>query len=236
MVDVTPRPVPSYDWTAYHADLAPDRIALVDDGRDVTFTYRDLEDQVRRLAVWLVDHDVGRGDRVAFLAGNTTDIFEALFACAKVGAILVPLNWRLAPPELAFIVDDSQPKVIIYESEYETTVATLNVEHGLRLGEGYEAAKAATDPTQAPTVTATHDDPWAILYTSGTTGHPKGAIETHGMFFWNAINIGSAVGVRHEALAVRQHSKCGRPKDVYGFQQIDHSAVVGAVKKVLAET
>ncbi len=201
MVDVTtPRPVPSYDWTAYHADLAPDRIALIDDGRGVTLTYRDLEDQVRRLAAWLVAHGVSRGDRVAFLAGNTTDIFEALFACAKVGAILVPLNWRLAPPELAFIVDDSAPQVLIYEGEYEATVTTLNVAHALRLGEDYEAAKAASDPATAPTVSATHDDPWAILYTSGTTGHPKGAIETHGMFFWNAINIGSAVGLTSDSV------------------------------------
>ena len=194
------RPVPSYDWTAYHADLAPDRVALIDDGRDLTLTYGELEEQVRRLAAWLADQGVTEGDRVAFLAGNTTDIFEALFACAKVGAILVPLNWRLAPPELAFIVGDCTPRVLIYEKEYAETVAGLDVPVTMRLGDEYAAAKSAADPALAPVVTATHDDPWAILYTSGTTGHPKGAIETHGMFFWNAVNIGSAVGLTAESV------------------------------------
>ncbi len=194
------RAVPSYDWTAYHADLSPDRVALIDDGRDLTLTYRQLEDRVRRLAVWLGEHGVDDGGRVAFLAGNTTDIFEALFACAKLGAILVPLNWRLAAPELEFIVNDCTPQVLIYERNYREVVVGLNAPNRLELGEAYEAAKAAADPDLAPSVSATHDDPWAIMYTSGTTGHPKGAIETHGMFFWNAINIGSAVGLTADSV------------------------------------
>jgi fatty-acyl-CoA synthase len=69
----------------------------------------------------------------------------------------------------------------------------------LQLGDEYAAAKAESDPSSVGPVTATHDDPWAILYTSGTTGHPKGAICTHGMFFWNAINIGHAVGLTAKA-------------------------------------
>jgi len=187
------RPVPAYDWTAFHADMRPDRVALVDDWRDLTLTYADLEDQVRRLAVWLRDAGVGRGDRVAMLANNTTDVFEALFACAKLGAILVPLNWRLAVPELQFIVGDCGPEVLIFDPELATAAAQLDTTVKLSLGADYAAAKASVDPASAPTVTATHDDPWLIMYTSGTTGHPKGAIETHGMVFWNAINIGAAV-------------------------------------------
>ena len=96
------RPVQAFDWIAHHADLTPDSVALVDDGRDLALTYRDLEDRVRRLAAWLRDNGIGAGDRVAFLSENTTDTFEALFACAKLTAILVPLNWRLALPELEF--------------------------------------------------------------------------------------------------------------------------------------
>jgi fatty-acyl-CoA synthase len=190
--------VPSYDWTAYHADLSPDKMALVDEWRDLEITYSDLEDRVRRLAVWLHENGVSEGERVAFLSQNTTDIFEALFACAKLGAILVPLNWRLAVPELQFIVDDCRPRVLIHEPDGEA-VPELDVEVRLALGEPFEGAKGSVDPTRAPMVSAVHDDPWAILYTSGTTGHPKGAIETHGMFFWNAVNIGNLVGLTKDS-------------------------------------
>jgi fatty-acyl-CoA synthase len=190
-----PRPVPAYDWIGHHADLRPTATALVDDGRNLTLSYADLEERCRRLAAWFAANGVGEGDRVAFLAGNTTDAFEALFACAKLTAILVPLNWRLAVPELQFIVDDCRPHVLIYEDMYAAEAAALDVPVKLELGDPYEAAKAAANPAGVGPVGATHDDPWAILYTSGTTGHPKGAICTHGMFFWNAINIGHAVGL-----------------------------------------
>lgn len=193
------RPVPAFDWIGHHADLSPDKVALVDDGRHLTLTYAQLEDQTRRLAAWLAASGVGEGDRVAFLAGNTTDAFEALFACAKLSAILVPLNWRLAVPELQFIVDDCRPKVLIYENDYADVATELNTEVKLSLGDEYEAAKAANDPGTVGPVTATHDDPWAIMYTSGTTGHPKGAIVTHGMIFWNAVNIGHPVDLTSES-------------------------------------
>lgn len=190
-----PRPVPAFDWIAHHADLSPESIALVDDGRNLALTYADLEEQSKRLAAWLAAAGVGSGDRVAFLAGNTTDTFEALFACAKLTAILVPLNWRLAVPELDFIINDCRPQVLIYGNQFSAAAAELKAPVKLQLGAEYESAKAASDPTTVGRVTASHDDPWAILYTSGTTGHPKGAICTHGMFFWNAINIGHAVGL-----------------------------------------
>ena len=188
-------PVPAFDWIHHHADLRPDAVALIDAGRDLTLTYADLEEQVGRLAAWLASSGVGPGDRVAFLAGNTTDVFEALFACAKLTAILVPLNWRLAVPEMQFIVDDCRPDVLIYEDTFADAADQLDIEVKLALGADYEAAKAQSDPDSAGRVAATHDDPWAIMYTSGTTGHPKGAVVTHGMVFWNAINIGHPVGL-----------------------------------------
>jgi len=189
------RPVPAFDWIGHHADLSPAAVALVDDGRDLTLTYADLEDHSRRLAAWLADNGVGEGDRVALLAGNTTDVFEALFACAKLTAVLVPLNWRLAVPELKFIVDDCRPRVLIFEDTFAEAATRLDSAAKLQLGDDYAAAKDACDPGAVGPVSATHDDPWAIMYTSGTTGHPKGAIVTHGMVFWNAINIGHAVGL-----------------------------------------
>jgi len=193
------RPVPAFDWIDHHAGLAPDREALIDDGRDLHISYGELEDATRRLAAWLQDQGVGAGDRVAFLAGNTTDAFELMFACAKLTAVMVPLNWRLAVPEMQFIVNDCRPKVLVFEEAFADHASRLDVDVRLCLGAEYADAKAGADPTTVGRVGATHDDPWAIMYTSGTTGSPKGAIVTHGMVFWNAINIGHAVGLTHSS-------------------------------------
>lgn len=196
------RPVPAFDWVDQHADVRPQKVALVDDGRSLRITYGELSDRVRRFASWMASNGVTRGDRVAFLAENTTDIFEVLFACEKIGAILVPLNWRLAGPELAFIIGDCRPEILIYEDQFADIVAELNVPLTLGLGAEFDRAKAKSDPATAPRIDATHDDPLAILYTSGTTGHPKGAIETIGMFFWNAVNIGSEVELTRSSVCL----------------------------------
>jgi fatty-acyl-CoA synthase len=164
--------VSAYDWIGFHADIRPDSVALIDDFTGKTHTYVQLDERVRRTAAWLAGKGVGEGDRVAFLSENTIDIFEVLFACAHLNAIIVPLNWRLAVPELQFIVGDSRPTVLIYEGQFQEAVDELVTPERLRMGDDYEAALAGADPADAPPVTATHDDPLAIMYTSGTTGHP----------------------------------------------------------------
>lgn len=144
------RETAAFDWITHHADLRPAAVALIDDGRDLTISYADLDDRSRRLAAWLASNGVTAGNRVAFLAGNTTDVFEALFACAKLRAILVPLNWRLAVPELQFIVDDCRPAVLIHEDAYAEVAGVLDIPLKLQLGSDYEAAKAASDPATRP--------------------------------------------------------------------------------------
>ena len=191
--------VPAYDWIGFHADLRPDSVALIDDHTGKRHTYKQLDDRVRRMATWLGSRGVGPGDRVAFLSENTIDIFEVLFACAHLNAILVPLNWRLAIPELQFVTGDSRPLLLIYEEQFHEAASQLAVPDTLQLGSAYEAALAAADPAIAPPVTANHDDALAIMYTSGTTGRPKGALITHRMFFYNAINIGDAVGLTYKS-------------------------------------
>ncbi len=192
-------PVPTYDWIGFHADLRPDKVALIDDHTGKQHTYAALDDRVRRMSDWLASRGVGPGDRVAFLSENTIDIFEVLFACSHLNAILVPLNWRLAVPELAFIAADCRPSVLIFEEQFAAAVEHLSVPVHLGLGDEYEEALAGADPAAAPPVTVNHDDTLAIMYTSGTTGRPKGALITYRMLFYNAINIGDAVGLTYRS-------------------------------------
>jgi fatty-acyl-CoA synthase len=187
--------VPAYDWIAHHARYAPDSPALVDVWTGWRATYAELDARVGRLAGHLATvFGVQRGDRVAMLAMNSTEHFEVMFACRRLGAVFLPLNWRLAVPELAYIVEDAEPRCLLFGGDFADTAAALAgrlpVERQLRLeycAPGpYEDAIAASAPL-AP-VEVSHDDPWTILYTSGTTGRPKGAVITHGMVFYSSIN------------------------------------------------
>jgi fatty-acyl-CoA synthase len=185
-----------YDWIAHFGRRTPDKIAVVDLASDRRLSYAQFDARISRLATHLRDTlEVGRGDRVAVLALNTTDTLEVQFACGRLGAVFLPLNTRLTVPELQFIVGDAAPKVMIHDTdlaEVALTVAKLcNVASALRLGADgpYEAAIAASKPLDR-FEDVTHDDISTIMYTSGTTGLPKGAIITHGMTFWNCVNLG----------------------------------------------
>jgi fatty-acyl-CoA synthase len=185
-----------YDWIAHHNRRSPDKIALVDLASGRRFCYGELNERVSLLAGHLRDAlKVGRGDRVAVLALNTTDTMEVQFACFRLGAIFLPLNNRLTVPELQFIVGDASPKVMIHDAELAETALTVaklcNVASALKFGAGgsYEAGIASAKPIDK-FEDVTLDDISTIMYTSGTTGLPKGAIITHGMTFWNCVNLG----------------------------------------------
>src|SRR6201998_2968144 len=189
-------PVRHYDWIAHFGRRTPDKVAVVDLFSGRRFTYLQLDARISRLAVHLRDRlGVARGDRVAVLALNTTDTLEVQFACGRLGAVFLPLNTRLTVPELQFIVGDASPKVMIHDTdlaELALGVARLcNVAKALALGPGgsYESAIASATPLDR-FEEVTLDDISTIMYTSGTTGQPKGAIITHGMTFWNCVNLG----------------------------------------------
>jgi fatty-acyl-CoA synthase len=188
--------VPAYDWIAYHASTRGDKIAMEDLATGRTFTYREFDQRVDRLAAGMRHRfKVARGDRVAILAHNSTDHFELQFACARLGAVFAPLNWRLTFPELRFIVSDCEPVVLFYDPDFADTARDLAAACGVRhlcgrdpADSGYERLIAEASGSIVPEA-LTHDDTATILYTSGTTGHPKGAIITHGMRFWQTINL-----------------------------------------------
>ena len=185
-----------YDWIAHFGRRTPDKIAAIDLASAQRLSYAEFDARIARLAGHLRDQlNVKRGDRVAVLALNSTDTLEVQFACFRIGAVFLPLNNRLTVPELQFIVGDASPSVMIHDNdltEVALTVAKLcNVGSALTYGPGgsYEAAIAGSKPLDTPE-TVTLDDISTIMYTSGTTGQPKGAIITHGMTFWNCVNLG----------------------------------------------
>ncbi len=189
----------SADWIAHHAAVRPDKAATIDQGTGTVTTYAELADRVARLAAALA-HDFGitEGARVAVLANNDGRFFEVEFACWRLGAVMVPLNWRLTQPELEFIVGDCGPTVIVCDHDFvemsTALAAACHVPHVIDWEGGsgdvadYEEVLAAADPTTAPTTETSHDTLLTIMYTSGTTGRPKGAMITQGMTLWNAIN------------------------------------------------
>jgi len=202
------------DWIAFHADRTPDRPALIDQSTGRTFTYGEFNDRSARLAGYLRDEwGVKAGDRLAIYAKNCTEYFEFEFACIKLGAIMLPLNWRLAEPELLYILNDAEAMGLIYDAEFADRVPSLleqsTVKHTLRIDLGhvpvddFPAYADAVNAKYAPAIMnpqTTHDTPMTIMYTAGTTGHPKGVMITHGMTFWNAINISTPTGLSCESV------------------------------------
>ncbi len=195
--------VKHYDWTAHHAGVRGDKVAIVDLDTGSETTYAELDQRASRLAAWMQSQGMVKGDRVAILAPNCTEIFETAFACAKIGVICLPLNWRLTVPELEYILQDSSPKLLIndvkFAKESDALVRLCKTPMQLQLdvadaNSSYSLTVANSDGDYQA-VACNHDDVAMIMYTSGTTGHPKGAMITFGMNFYNALNLGLPAGV-----------------------------------------
>lgn len=199
-----------FDWIKRHAERTPDKLAMVDADTGRTFTYAQFNERANRFASFLKEElGIQQGDRVSLLAQNCSDYYEILFACGKMGAMLNTLNWRLAVPELEYIINDCAPRALVYEPAFAPAVDALrpliNCEFFIVLGdkapEGettYEGALVAGSPEGVPMPPLKYTDTWAILYTSGTTGRPKGAQVTYGNFFYNAVGMGRAIDLTSE--------------------------------------
>ena len=184
-------------WIERNADFAPDKAALRFEGAIIT--YAELEERIKRLAGALSGKlGVKPGDRVAHIGYNSPELVDLLFACARIGAILVPLNWRLAGPELRYIIQDCGASVLLGEAEFRPTIDGIREELDLSAYVGYGAANDAAwqdydgflnGAEPAPTTDGVGDEtPVLIVYTSGTTGRPKGAVLDQGALFVNAVN------------------------------------------------
>ncbi|GBD41576.1 Long-chain-fatty-acid--CoA ligase [bacterium HR39] len=178
-------------WIERHAAFTPERPAIRFGERVIT--WRELDARVRRLARGLDSRfGLGRGDRVAWLGLNHPDMLLLLFACARLGLVLVPLNARLAPAEHAYILDHAGVEVLFCGPGFEEAGARLAGElEDLRVvaaegPEGIDALLAEEGAERHPHVDLSC--PILLVYTSGTTGRPKGAVLTQAALFWNAVN------------------------------------------------
>jgi fatty-acyl-CoA synthase len=201
------------DLLSRRAELTPDREALTDPASSRRFTYAELNARANRAANFLRErYGVGKGDRVSILAHNSVPYVDLLFGLGKIGAIFAPLNWRLTARELTYIVNDCRPKALLCGPEFAITLAEMRsaiaVEHLVALedadlagAERYEELleqAGSAEPARPPLA---GDDPYCILYTSGTTGQPKGAVLPHRQVLWNAINTVVSWGLSERDVA-----------------------------------
>jgi fatty-acyl-CoA synthase len=200
-------PFAARDWVARNAGHRPDSLALgcAEDGR--TVTWAQLDARVGRLATVLAELGVGTGDRVALVSENDPRVFETQFAAMRLGALFVPLNWRLTVHEMAEICVDAEPAVLVHDDTWAQAGAEIAAKAGTarRLAwsmspgndhgadTDYEPAVAAAG-YRPPARDLGLDAPTHILYTSGTTGRPKGALSTNSTLIWQALNTAHVTG------------------------------------------
>lgn len=200
------------DLLTRRAELTPNREALVEVAAGKRYTFAQLNQRANQAAHFLRQRGVQQGDRVCLLAHNSVAYVDLLYGLAKIGAILVPLNWRLATAEFLYILHDSQPVALVYGPEFAAAVAEmrpqLSIPHYIGLEgawlEGsifYEEALQTAETTEPERPFLIPEDPVCITYTSGTTGRPKGAILPHRQIFWNCINTVVSWGITAEDTA-----------------------------------
>ncbi|MDA1348717.1 MAG: long-chain-fatty-acid--CoA ligase [Chloroflexi bacterium] len=239
-----------HDFVDYHAREHPDaEFAVLGDRK---LTYGDANEQINRLANAFSSTGIQKGDRVAVLSKNSIDYVILYYAASKAGVVPVPLNYRLTPPEWTHIINDSQARMLIASADYVQSVDTTRSElrdvgHFVSIGgpdtpgwtdyRGWVGGQPATPTRQS----ITPDDDVVQMYTSGTTGHPKGAVLTHGSLTANLGQCSPALDFRpgervlivaplyHVAAAFIAFSANHKGSSLYVYEDFDPVEVVRAM-------
>ena len=175
------------DWLTFWRRCEPHRQAVFDVARQRSYSYAQLADAAEQFALWLQAMDLPQGARIALLAANCPQTLMLLFACARLGLVLVPLNYRLSPAELSAIVADADPSLLLHDDVYQTLASAISLPESCR-------RLSLDDFSRVPLAGCLQDcwpdaeQPLVIQYTSGTTGQPKGVMQSQRMIGWNAIN------------------------------------------------
>ncbi|WML59351.1 long-chain fatty acid--CoA ligase [Neobacillus sp. PS2-9] len=178
------------DWLDNRARLSPNKIAVIDENTNKSWTYKELNERAASVASWLEGRGVRQGDRIALLSPNHISCFDLLFACSKIGAIFVPLNWRLSIHEIREIVKDCSPVLIGIHLQFET-LSDQFTDIGsscFSVGEASYETIASFPMGENFTEDIFETNPLAMIYTGGTTGKPKGVVLSHQSILWNAMN------------------------------------------------
>ncbi len=188
------------DWIRKWAMILPEKVAFV--YNDAPVTYRALNNRINQLGNALLDLGIQKGERVGVLLTNCIEFFEVFFACSKIEAIFVPLNFRLAGPEIAYILNDCTTETLFFSGEFTDRIAATKGEIPVKTGryiavgdpspawaEDYETFLSG-HPSREPEIPYEKnvESPHIIMYTSGTTGFPKGAVFTQRKTFFNILN------------------------------------------------
>jgi len=191
-------------WVQRWSELHPDKPAILFE--DKTISYLDLHRRAGRTAFWLQSLGIEKGDRVAVLLENCPDFIELYLACSRLGAIFVPLSFRLAPPEIDYLIKHSGPRLFVFSHKFLKAVDALDLASyrppliaaivgGTERFAGLEDYREQTESFdgQVPFVTASMgpadpEEPHVIMYTSGTTGRSRGAVLSHRKTFFNCLN------------------------------------------------
>jgi fatty-acyl-CoA synthase len=176
------------NWFENRVKLTPNAIAVIDSDTNESWTYEQLQHRVAKMGNYFQMHDVQKGDRVAVLAPNHISYFDFFFAAMKIGAIFVPLNWRLSEEELKYLIQDAEPKIIGVAPSFmgkinnlSTNASLINISHNQYINH-LQVKQIAVNTI------LNEEDPLVMIYTGGTTGKPKGVILSHRSILWNALN------------------------------------------------